>query len=229
MIKYKCTHDWDIDYSTMLLSDPPQRNATCKKCGEKTTKFVTGPAPTTTTGENGNIGINGPVSAKQWIPPVGEICLAKCMDGFHIKTKPLFIGKEKFIAQDLDNGVEFTGSIENWVFEPIPKKKIVDMSLFAGTDFLLRSKITGFSNLTSDLSVCHLHKYTPYIDHPNAVKGLTKEPKYLKPFKYTVLESHVTYHNDVKGETRNQNHRLDWPNIFHITILGLKDGWEYEG
>lgn len=193
-------------------------------------KFVAGPAPSFITGENGGIGTSGTVSAgnnwyeKGGLPPIGS--RVQVGNRHHKPYTVIGYTSSGSVACEADGEMELK-RFHSKDLRPL-QSKIVDMSLFAGTDFLLRSKITGFSNLTSDLSVCHLHKYTPYIDHSNAVKGLTKKPKYLEPFKYTVLESHVTYHNDVKCETRNQNHRLDWPNIFHITITGLKDGWEYE-
>jgi len=157
------------------------------------------------------------------LPPVGEVCLARYASGFHIKTKPLFIGKEKFIAQDLDNGVEFTGKIEKWVFEPIPKKQIVDMRLFAGTDFLLKSPTRVYNNLASDMDDDHLYKYKPLLNFDNAVKDLIEEPKYLKPFEYKVLE--IWAHG--KFVTKNQDEDIHWPDVYHITITGLKDGWEF--
>jgi len=185
----KCTHDWDIDYSTMLLSCPPKYNATCKKCGLITTKtqeecLVSNskdvPSPTTITGENGN----GPVNTKQWIPPVDEVCLGKYLNGSFEKIKPLFIGKDMFMAQDLEKGFEFAGTIGRWTFEPIPIKKIVNMELFFGTNFLLYSPAGIYP--AKQLSAVSLSIYSPVLNFPNAAKGLTEEPEYLKPFKYEV-------------------------------------------
>lgn len=117
---------------------------------------------------------------------------------------------------------------EHIKFAPIePEKKIVDMSLFAGTDILLTRRqhieIYTANDVPSDL----IGRYKPIYMHHNAVSDLEYEPDYLEPFEYEVLEAYSDC-GEVLFHKLPSEGCFSWYNVCHITILGLKDGWEFE-
>lgn len=101
-------------------------------------------------------------------------------------------------------------------------KKVVDMTKFANTDFLLVNR------MHDNLVIAHpsvgldaLNHLQPKYWFRNYWTG-TKKPDFLKGFKYQVVLK-----DNLNGTLMSDINWQDWGRVIVIIITGLEEGWEY--
>jgi hypothetical protein len=218
-MNYKCTHKWEVDCSTALLSNPSQYRGKCTKCGATDTRTLNKliRCDLIDNGDElftGNVTVNATPEFTH-ITNHGEKCNVVLSNPDTNDVVIVMTEKGEYVRH------------ANSSLMSIQQKHIIDMSLFVDTDVLLQHK----RDETDKVSAYELREpphllknnYQPVLDYWNHITGLTEKPNWLEGFEYEVKWQ------DIDGDFRRAINECGagWSNVCAIKITGLADDAEY--
>lgn len=251
MSRSVCNHPkWDIDWNTCLPSNPPQFRGACTKCGHTESRRsgdwvgencvsvsdnLTG-FHGITTDSDGNLQFTGTVKIgpePTWFennetPPVGAECEISVGGGPFMTCTVDFVGSNLCVVS-YDLILEKAYRLTEVKFRPV-QPKVVNMTKFAGTGFLMRSrrKHECFIAKQNNTDYIQDEDARPVYNHPNSITGLTEEPEWLEGFEYFVTVGSFDEKLDFYTSEISWLGHFQWGRVVAVTITGLKDGWVYD-
>lgn len=155
-------------------------------------------------------------------PPVGVECEITCSE--HGYTNGMILGRSEYNNElvIVTEKYGLTFHKQSHQFRPIQKPKKIDMSKFAWTSILMRSRRDNALFFDSCGGYMIDEDATPRLNYWNAVKNITEKPVWLDGFDVTVRE--VISNGEIIQHS--SNYVISWSKVIAIRFDSVAEGWE---